>query len=224
MIYLDAFSGYGGFHVALERSGFRFDKVYFSEIDKHAIANYRYNFPKAIYAGDIRSITKETVPEGIDLFTFGWPCQDNSIAGKRAGQQEGNRSGLLYEAVRIIDTFRPLHFIAENVKGLRSVNGGIDFIETLKILSLFREGYPQYDIEVQLLNGKWVLPQNRERYFFVGHLRGTGSRQILPVGENDGLSNTKRVETSACISSLTATDYKGPSKQRPNLIIPTNGR
>ncbi len=184
MVYLDGFSGYGGFHLGLEQAGFKFDKVYFSEIDKNAIANYKYNFPNSIYAGSITTISRNTIPEGIDLFTFGWPCQDNSIAGKRKGQSAGTRSGLLYEAVRIINEFKPRHFIAENVTGLLSVNEGVDYIKAIELLSVFNESCPQYDIEMQLLNTKWVLPQNRERLYFVGHLRGTGSRQIFPLGED----------------------------------------
>ncbi len=185
MNYLDGFSGYGGFHLALEEAGFKFDKVYFSEVDKHAIANYKYNFPNSIYAGPIQSINRTTIPEGIDIFSFGWPCQDNSIAGKRKGQSGGTRSGLLSEAVRVIDEFKPRHFIAENVPGLLSVNKGVDYIEAIRLLCVFNEGCPQYDIEMQLLNTKWFLPQNRERLFFVGHLRGTGCRQIFPIGKND---------------------------------------
>ena len=185
MVYLDGFSGYGGFHLGLQEAGFKFDKVYFSEIDKNAIANYSYNFPKSIYAGSITTICRNTIPEGIDFFTFGWPCQDNSIAGKRKGQSAGTRSGLLYEAVRIINEFKPRHFIAENVTGLLSVNEGVDYIEAIRLLSIFNESCPQYDIEMQLLNTKWVLPQNRERLYFIGHLRGRGSRQIFPLGEND---------------------------------------
>lgn len=184
LVYLDGFSGYGGFHLALEQAGFKFKKVYFSEMDKHAIANYKYNYPNSIYAGLIQHIDRTTIPEGIDLFTFGWPCQDNSIAGKRKGQSGGTRSGLLSEAVRIINEFKPRHFIAENVPGLLSVNEGIDYIEAIKLLCVFNESCPQYDIEMQLCNTKWFLPQNRERLFFVGHLRGTGSRKIFPVGSD----------------------------------------
>lgn len=168
---LDLFSGYGGFHLALENAGFEFDNVFFSEIDPHAIANYLHNFPKAIYAGPIQSVTRTTMPKA-DIITFGWPCQDNSIAGKRKGQSGGTRSGLLNEAVRCISEHQPRHFIAENVPGLLSVNKGIDYIKAIELLCVFNESCPQYDIEMQLLNTKWFLPQNRERLFFVGHLRG----------------------------------------------------
>ena len=100
MTYLDLFSGYGGFHLALENAGFTFDEVYFSEIDPHAIANYLYNFPKAKYAGAIQFISRDIVPRA-DIISFGWPCQDNSIAGKRKGQSGGTRSSLLTEAVGV---------------------------------------------------------------------------------------------------------------------------
>lgn len=209
MIYLDGFSGYGGFHKGLEDAGFHFDEVYFSEIDKYAIANYSYNYPKSKYAGSIIDVSRRTIPH-IDIFTFGWPCQDNSIAGKRKGQSGGTRSGLLYEAVRIIDEFKPRLFIAENVEGLFSVNGGADYIESLRVLSIFSESLPQYDIEMQLLNTRWVLPQNRERLFFIGHLRGSGSRQIFPIGENDSLCDRPRKDTEEVLQlaqTLTARQF-----------------
>lgn len=183
LVYLDGFSGYGGFHLGLESAGFKFSQCYFSEMDKHAIANYSYNFPNSIYAGLIQSITVGTLPK-LDLFTFGWPCQDNSIAGKRKGQSGGKRSSLLNEAVRIINELRPRHFIAENVPGLLSVNEGVDYIKAVKILSEIGESCPQYDIEMQLLNTKWVLPQNRERLYFVGHLRDRCSRKLFPLGSD----------------------------------------
>lgn len=185
LILLDLFSGYGGFHIALEQAGFKFKQVYFSEIDKHAIANYSYNFPTAIYAGPIQSVSRNTMPKA-DIITFGWPCQDNSIAGKRKGQSGGTRSGLLNEAVRCVSEHQPKTFLAENVPGLLSVNKGIDYVEAVRLLCLFNESCPQYDVEMQLLNTKWFLPQNRERLFFIGHLRGECSRKIFPVGEDIG--------------------------------------
>jgi len=183
MNYLDGFSGTGGFHLGLENAGFQFNKVYYSEINKYAIANYSFNFSKSIYAGSIDAICSNGIIDNIDMFTFGWPCQDNSIAGKRKGQSTGTRSGLLYEAVKVIDKYRPRNFIAENVLGLLTVNKGIDIVESIKILSYLNESCPQYDIEMQLFNTRWVLPQNRERLYFVGHLRGSGSKQIFPIGE-----------------------------------------
>lgn len=183
-ILLDLFSGYGGFHIALEQAGFKFKKTYFSEIDKHATANYRYNFPDAEWLGSIEHVSGWDIQKP-DIVTFGWPCQDNSIAGKRKGQQSGTRSGLLSYAVEAINRFKPRVFIAENVEGLRTVNGGTDIIESLKLLTGLHEDCPQYDIEMQLLNTRWFIPQNRQRLFFVGHVRAGSTGKVFPITEND---------------------------------------
>ena len=84
---LDLFSGIGGFHLGFERAGFEFDYVGFAEVDKYASAVYKYNFPFAEELGDVKSIRSENLPK-IDIITFGSPCQDFSIAGKRAGATE----------------------------------------------------------------------------------------------------------------------------------------
>lgn len=113
MRLLDLFSGIGGFHLGLEQAGFEFDWVGFSEIDKYAKATYSKNFPEAVDLGDVRTVSK--LPK-IDIITFGSPCQDFSIAGKRAGL-DGNRSSLIGEAIRLIADCKPRFFIWENVKG-----------------------------------------------------------------------------------------------------------
>lgn len=192
---LDGFSGYGGFHLALDNAGWKFNNTYFSEIDKYAIANYTYNFSNSIYAGSIDTICSSGIIRNIDLFTFGWPCQDNSIVGERKGQRPGTRSGLLYNAAEIINKFKPRNFIAENVAGLLSVNKGIDIVESFRLLAFLNESCPQYDIEMQLLNTRWLLPQNRERLYFIGHLRGSCSRQILPLTEHDFMAGKPRQKT-----------------------------
>jgi DNA (cytosine-5)-methyltransferase 1 len=217
MIYLDGFSGYGGFRHAFQLEGWKFDKVYFSEIDKYAIANYKYNFPESEWVGsisDIRDIGK------IDLFTFGWPCQDNSIAGKRKGQSGDTRSGLLFSAINCIERFKPRNFVAENVKGLLSVNKGIDIVESLKVLSFLNDSCPQYDIEMQLLNTRWFLPQNRERLFFVGHLRESGSRKIFPIGETTGIYK-EEYSKNIIANCLDSSYHKGwlDHGQRTHVIV-----
>lgn len=178
MIYLDGFSGYGGFRKGFEEAGWKFDKVYFSEIDKYAIANYKYNFPGSEWVGSI-----STLPDigPVDIFTFGWPCQDNSIGGDRKGQRPDTRSGLLFKSVEAIERFKPRNFVAENVVGLLSVNEGIDIIKSLELLAFLNDSLPQYDIEMQLFNTLWYLPQNRARLYFVGHLRGSSSRKVFPI-------------------------------------------
>ena len=127
---LDLFAGTGGFPLGLIRAGFTIKKHYFSEIDNQAIANYSYNYKNAIYAGSIETIKKRTL-EKPDIITFGSPCQDLSIAGKRRGLK-GSKSRLFFEAIRILDLYKPRLFIFENVKGLFSSNQGKDFEVVLK--------------------------------------------------------------------------------------------
>jgi DNA (cytosine-5)-methyltransferase 1 len=197
-VLLDLFSGVGGFAQGLIDAGMRFDEHYFSEIDKHAIANYKHNFPHAQHIGSVTDVCSFNIKPTI--ITFGWPCQDNSIAGKRKGQRGGSRSGLFFHAINAIEKFKPQSFIAENVKGLYSVNAGYDSYEAIRFLTYLNSDNPQYTVEMQLLNTSWVLPQNRERTYFIGHL-GTGcAERVFPFTENDfgafkGSSNTPVVRT-----------------------------
>jgi len=112
-----------------------------------------------------------------------------SIAGRRGGLQAA-RSGLFFEAIKILRTVRPNYFIAENVKGLFSSNNGADF--TIVLQEITNIGY---DCQWQLLNTRWVLPQNRERIYFVGHLRERPRPEIFPLTESV-LWNTKTREAT----------------------------
>jgi len=179
IVLLDLFSGTGGFAKGFLEAGYTFRKHYFSEIDKYAIANYLYNFKDAIYAGSVETINGGAI-ERPDIITFGFPCQDISVAGSRAGL-EGSRSSLFFEAIRIIGQYQPRVFVFENVKGLLFSNGGKDFEVVLKTIADFG----LYDCEWQLLNTRWFLPQNRERVYFVGHLRGEPTGQVFPFQESD---------------------------------------
>ncbi len=85
-----------------------------SEIDEYAKTIYEKHFPESEDLGDVRTVDLDRIPEGLDLITFGFPCQDLSIAGKRGGI-EASRSGLFFEAMRIIRIKRPKYFIFENV-------------------------------------------------------------------------------------------------------------
>lgn len=177
MKYLDLFSGIGGFHLGLAQAGFQFDWVGFSEVDMYAKAIYQTHFQGSIDLGDIRTVDLMGLPKGIDIITFGFPCQDLSIAGKRQGISAA-RSGLFFEAIKIIKSSRPRYFIFENVKGLLSSNEGKDFETVLQTIADIG-----YDGEWQCLNTAWFLPQNRERIYFVGFPRGQRRPQVFPVGE-----------------------------------------
>jgi len=204
IVLISLFSGIDGFALGLMDAGFKITHHYFSEIDKHAIANTKYNFQNAEHIGSVIHVSgteiRQKHPSAEIIITFGWPCQDNSLAGKRKGQRQGTRSGLLFEAGRIIDECKPQTFIAENVKGIFSVNEGNDFYEAIRFLTYLNSDSPQYTVEMQLLNTNWVLPQNRERTYFVGHLGTTGVKRVFPITENDfgsveGSGNSPSVRT-----------------------------
>lgn len=186
--YLDFFAGYGGFHKGLEEAGFKFKKTYFSEIDQHAIANYRYNFPNSEYLGAVENVLESGIRA--DIITFGSPCQDFSLAGKRAGLK-GGRSSLIEYPIEYIRRFRPAVFIWENVKGAFSSAGGADFWAIVKAFA----GIGGYRLQWQLVNTVWWLPQNRERIFLVGLAGDASGCEIFPIGESNGRTDEGATET-----------------------------
>ena len=179
MKIIDLFSGIGGFSLGFQRAGYQFTEHYFSEIDKHAIANYKYNFPHAKHIGDITTLHGGEFRD-IDIITFGSPCVDFSLAGKRAGLA-GAKSSLIAHAIALVAHIRPGIFIWENVKGAFSSNAGADFWAIIQAFA----NIGGYRLEFQLLNTKWVLPQNRERIYLIGHLAGRSQPGVFPITEDD---------------------------------------
>ena len=176
--HLDLFSGIGGFHLGFERAGYEITS-YFSEIDKHAIAVYKHQFPTSTYVGSVTNVRGADLPR-INLITFGSPCQDFSLAGKRKGM-EGQRSSLVLQAIRLISECRPSVFVWENVKGTFSSNDGADF---WAIIQAFTD-IGGYRLEWQLLNTSWFLPQNRERIYLVGYSTEPSGGGVFPIATNN---------------------------------------
>lgn len=167
--FLSLFSGIGAFEKALDNIGVEYDLVGFSEIDKYAVKSYCtiHGVDESMNLGDITKISEADLPKNIDLITYGFPCQDISLAGKQKGMfnEDGTqtRSGLFFEALRIIEATKPRIAIAENVKNLT----GKKFKEQFEIVlkSLEEAGYNNY---WKVLNAKdFGIPQNRERVFIV---------------------------------------------------------
>ena len=211
---IELFSGIGGFSKGLADAGFNITEHYFSEIDKHAIANYKYNFPNAKYIGSVTDISGRDF-SGIDIITFGSPCQDFSLAGKREGMG-GERSVLILEAIRLVTELRPSLFIWENVKGAFSSNSGADFWGILQAFA----NIGGYRLEWQLLNTKWFLPQNRERIYLVGHLAGSERSfgNVFPISKDNCFSYERRKDQEKIhilAQTLTAGDFKS---QRGNFL------
>lgn len=218
MKFIDLFAGIGGFRRGMELAGH--ECVGFCEFDKFATASYtsmhlltlaqreRLNkMPlkqrqKEIlkeeyrngewYANDIRRVYAGDIPRA-DCWCFGFPCQDISVAGKQLGFQ-GNRSSLFFRVMYIIGQLeeenRPTYLFVENVKNLLSVNGGWDFARLL--IEMEQRGY---DAEWQVLNSKdFGVPQNRERCFIIGHLRGRSTAKVFPVERTDGENSIQIID------------------------------
>ena len=223
MKFIDFFAGIGGFRRGMELAGH--ECVGFCEFDKFATASYismhllteeqrktLEDIPikkrqKEIlkedyrngewYANDIRRVYAGDIPKA-DCWCFGFPCQDISVAGKQAGFQ-GNRSSLFFRVMYLIGQLeeedRPSYLFIENVKNLLSVNGGWDFARLL--IEMEQQGY---DAEWQVLNSKdFGVPQNRERCFIIGHLRGRSTSKIFPVEGTDG-ENSVSLNLFGCLN------------------------
>ena len=167
---LSLFSGIGAFERAFCRIGLDWELVNYCEIDRWASLSYSMvnQCDESLNLRDVRTVTAETVrDQHVDLITYGFPCQDISIAGKQQGfvndSGESTRSGLFFEALRIIKELRPRYAIAENVKALTSTKFKNEFATVLS--SLEGAGYNNY---WSVLNAKdYGIPQNRERVFIV---------------------------------------------------------
>ena len=169
MKVLSLFSGIGAFEKALTNLEVPFELIGFSEIDKYAIKSYCaiHNVSETLNLGDITKVDTKTIPGDIDLLTYGFPCQDISLAGKQQGlfNKDGTntRSGLFFEALRIIEDVKPKIAIAENVKNLTSKKFNAQFQIVLQ--SLEEAGYNNYWAVLNLKD--FGIPQNRERVFIV---------------------------------------------------------
>lgn len=213
---IELFSGIGGFTKGFEDACYTIEEHYYSEIDKHAIANYKKNYPNAKYIGSVTDIRPGDF-RGIDIITFGSPCQDFSLAGKRKGL-EGERSSLIEYAIRAITDIRPSVFIWENVKGAFSSNSGADFWAILQAFA----NIGGYRLEWQLLNTKWFLPQNRERIYLIGHLADRSEPGVFPIEENDEWINERAIETRN-IRTLTAGGNSGGLHSSMTLVQTLQG-
>lgn len=186
MKFLDLFAGIGGFRLGMESAGH--ECVGFCEIDKYARASYKaiHNTEGEIELHDITRVTDESIRRfgSVDVICGGFPCQAFSIAGNRRGFED-TRGTLFFEIARFASILRPKYLFLENVRGLLNHDGGNTFEVILSTLDELG-----YNVEWQVLNSKnFGVPQNRERVFIIGHLRGGSGRKIFPLSR-DGASIT----------------------------------
>jgi DNA (cytosine-5)-methyltransferase 1 len=177
------FAGVGGFDLAFERNGV--DVIAAVEIDAHARGVLKRNFPQTKLFDDVCTVTgKDLIDAGFEpgegIIAGGFPCQDLSVAGKRAGL-DGSRSGLFYEIVRLLDETKAKFFILENVPGLLSSQSGADMAAVISALDDLG-----YHIAWRVLDAQhFGVPQRRRRVFIVGCLGDDWSTpaQILALSE-----------------------------------------
>lgn len=232
MKFLDLFAGIGGFRLGMESAGH--ECVGFCEIDKYARASYKaiHNTEGEIELHDITRVTDESIRRfgSVDVICGGFPCQAFSIAGNRRGFED-TRGTLFFEICRFASVLRPRYLFLENVKGLLNHDRGNTFEVILSALDELG-----YNVEWQVLNSKnFGVPQNRERVFIIGHLRGECTRSVFPIsGESEQsdhqppkieiIGNTKNPSgtrkgtrsvvygSGGVVGTLTATDYKEPKQ------------
>ena len=232
MKFLDLFAGIGGFRLGMENAGH--ECIGFCEIDKFARASYKaiHNTKGEIELHDITAVSDESI-RGIgrvDIICGGFPCQAFSIAGARRGFED-TRGTLFFEIARFASILKPQYLFLENVKGLLNHDKGDTFEVILSTLDELG-----YDVEWQVFNSKnFGVPQNRERVFIIGHLRGECTRRVFPLsGESEQsdhqppkieiIGNTKNqngtskgtksvvYDSGGVVGALTATDYKEPKQ------------
>lgn len=172
----EAFAGIGTQRMALRNLGIPHDVVAISEIDRFAVKSYEAIHGKTRNLGDITKIDSQAIPDH-ELFTYSFPCQDISIAGRQKGfdKDSGTRSSLLWECDRIIKAKKPKYLMLENVKNLVGKKNRENFNRWLEKLESY--GYTNY---WQVLNAKdYGVPQNRERVFVISIL-GDHQPYIFP--------------------------------------------
>ena len=240
MKFLDLFAGIGGFRLGMESAGH--ECVGFCEIDKYARASYKaiHNTEGEIELHDITTVSDESIRGfgSVDVVCGGFPCQAFSIAGHRRGFED-TRGTLFFEICRFASVLRPKYLFLENVRGLLNHDGGATFETIIRTL----DGLG-YDVEWQVLNSKnFGVPQNRERVFIIGHLRGERTRNVFPIGRESEQSdrqqskieivgNTKNpngtsqgtgsvvYDSNGLIGTLCARDYKEPKQVAIPVLTP----
>ena len=222
------FAGVGGIDIGMEKASW--DCRFQVEWDKNCQQVLGYHWPDVPKWWDVSDVNGADLPP-VDLITFGSPCQDLSVAGKRAGLQDGKRSSLFYEATRIIKEMReatngqyPTWAIWENVAGAFSSSGGDDFEAVIREMA----DIGSHHIEWHCVDAQFFgVPQRRRRVFLIACFSPTilsrGGQEILPIGEgrrrNTSSRNKKRKDSSPTLTESIGTHSKlGSGQEVANTI------
>lgn len=199
MNFLDLFSGIGGFRLGLERNGHK--AVGYVEIDKFARQAYNamYDTSGEWTATDITKVTDEEWRKfngSVDIIAGGFPCQAFSIAGKRLGFLDSTKGTLFFDIARAAKQIKPRYLFLENVKGILNHDGGNTFRTILNTLDELG-----YDVEWRVLNSKnFGVPQNRERVYIIGHIRGDSGREVFPFFRKNREDNQEALKNNTDLS------------------------
>jgi DNA (cytosine-5)-methyltransferase 1 len=241
MTFIELFAGIGGFRYGLERCSIKdkgqankrtgnkerqfnelnnrssnrlFNCVYANEWDKYACQIYRKHYGEGeLHEGDITTVDANDIPDH-NLLCGGFPCQAFSIAGKRKGFED-TRGTLFFDIARILDTKRPRMLLLENVKGLLSHDNGNTFRTILWVIDELG-----YDSQWQVLNSKdFGVPQNRERVFIVGHLRGQCRPEVFPIRESNQIFDKQDNAGQGWTQTEYSTALRGSNMKADNTFV-----
>jgi DNA (cytosine-5)-methyltransferase 1 len=205
--FYDLFAGIGGFRLGLERNGFKC--VGSCEWNTYARSVYFKNFNE-FPDFDANNLNYESMPD-FDVLTAGFPCQAFSIAGNRKGLRD-LRGNVFFAIAKIAKVKQPALLVLENVKGLLNHEQGRTFATILYVL--YELGY---DVEWQSINGKYFVPQNRERVFIIGHSRKKSTRAIFPIKEEDAIS--KPEVRHEIVNSIDSNYWKGIDNHAQRTMV-----
>lgn len=217
LTFIDMFAGIGGFHSGMEQAGHKC--VGWIEWDKYARQSYQaiYDTEGIYNAKDIQNVSGRDLPDA-NVWCFGSPCTNISLAGNRKGLG-GEQSLMFFEVIRLLKERTehqkkvPEYLIMENVKNLLSSNGGWDFAKVQ--IEMEQAGY---DVEWNVFNSAEVVPQNRERVYIVGHLRGRGTAKVFPIRRESKTTTTIRVKQ---VGNLQKTNSFGGNPQVGRVYSPS---
>ena len=205
------FSGIGGFDLALRNQGHEITGA--CEIDKYARSVYAKQFPGVKIWENATKINPKELPD-FEILCAGFPCQAFSVAGKMRGFDD-TRGSLFFEIARIAKEKRPSILFLENVKGLLFHDKGKTFLTIIRTLDELG-----YNVQWQIINSKYFVPQNRERVFIVGYSRGKRKRKIFPIGNHDTEIKRNGKKNMIAIPVLTPDRIK---KRQNGRRFKTNG-
>ena len=219
MRHASFFSGVGGLDLGFEKAGIKTVSV--CEIDPYASSVLEERFPDAPNLGSITEINANDIPEA-DIWSGGFPCQDLSVAGKRAGFA-GKRSSLAFTFLDLVEQRRPRWIVLENVPGLFSSNKGADFGRLLYEMEQIGYGVAWRTLDARYFG----VPQRRRRVFLVGSLGSDRAGAVLFECESCERHPSPRISSWQETSKGTSVSVRGNRnafrKGKPSTKVDSNG-